>query len=264
MISAHETTLGRILRLTVATVVVAAFSFPLLSILVTSFQGQGAAANYSAVLSQTPFIRSAVNSAMISVGTVALVYVCTMLAGFAFSKMNFLGKKLLFNALLVGLVLPVMTIIVPILIVLERLGLFSHAIAVIVPLAAVLVPFTVLLAKGFLDSLPDEILEAARIDGASSFVTLLRIVLPLSAPISAVIVVWTFLQSWNEFFLPLLVLQDGESRVITQIPLFFTSQYGSDVPKIFAALVLMSVPVIVAYICAQKLFERGLTAGSLK
>jgi ABC-type glycerol-3-phosphate transport system permease component len=136
--------------------------------------------------------------------------------------------------------------------------------AVVVPLSAVVVPFTLTLVKGYLDDLPDEILEAARVDGATTFGTLIRIVIPLSGPISAVVILWTFLQAWNEFFLPLLVMQREDSRAITQIPAYFTSQYGSDVPKIFAALVLMSLPVTIAYLLAQRSFQQGLTAGSLK
>lgn len=264
MIGTKLTGRGRVLVQLFATLLLLPFVFPIVAIIGTSFTGAGAAANYGAVLAQTPFLRYALNSLVIALGTVAIVYVCTMLAGYAFAKMRFAGKRLLFNAILVGLTLPVLSIIVPIFIAIQRLGLFSNPIAVIVPLSAVLVPFTLLLARNYLAGVPEEILEAARVDGASSFGTLIRIVIPLSAPISAVIVVWAFLQAWNEFFLPLLVLQGEDSRAITQIPQFFTSQYGSDVPKIFAALVLMSIPIVIAYLCLQRLFERGLTAGAVK
>jgi len=77
-------------------------------------------------------------------------------------------------------------------------------------------------------------------------------------------VVWAFLQSWNEFFLPLLFLQDPSLATVTTIPAYFTSTYGSDQPKIFAALVLICLPIVVAYLSLQKFFERGLTAGAIK
>ncbi|MBZ2198965.1 carbohydrate ABC transporter permease [Occultella gossypii] len=264
MIGTRSTRRSRLIAQLVATVVVIPFAFPLVTILVTSFGGEGAVANYAAVISETPFLRFALNSLVIAVGTVALVYACTMSAGYAFAKMQFRGKSLLFNAILVGLILPTLAIIVPIFITVQRLGLFSNPIAVIVPLSATLVPFTLLLARNYLVGIPDEILEAARVDGATSFGTLIRIVIPLSAPISAVVVVWAFLQAWNDLFLPLLILQDEDARAITQVPLYFTSQYGSDVPKIFASLVLLSLPIVIAYLALQKLFERGLTAGAVK
>jgi raffinose/stachyose/melibiose transport system permease protein len=178
--------------------------------------------------------------------------------------MKFAGRRLLFNAILVGLVLPVIALIVPLFILIARLQLFNNFIAVIVPLAAVLIPLTLLLTKNYLDGIPVEIIEAAKIDGASSFSTLFRIVIPLSRPITAVIIVWAFLNSWNEFFLPLLFLQDPDLQVITQVPTYFTSTYGSDVPKIFAALVLISLPIVIAYLSMQRYFERGLSAGAIK
>lgn len=264
MIGTRLTRRSRVIRQLLVTVLIIPFVFPIGVIIGTSFAGAGVVANYTAVVSQTPFLRYALNSMVIAIGVIALVYTCTMLAGYAFAKMRFTGKKLLFNAILVGLTLPVMSIIVPIFIAIQRLGLFSNPLAVVIPLSAVLVPFTLLLARNYMAGIPDELLEAARVDGATSFGTLLRIVIPLSAPISAVIIVWSFLQAWNEFFLPLLVLQNEDSRAITQIPLLFTSQYGSDVPKIFASLVLMSIPIVVAYVCLQRLFEKGLTAGAIK
>jgi raffinose/stachyose/melibiose transport system permease protein len=264
VIGFRESRLARTVRLLVAGLVVALFAVPLVLIVATSFEGEGAVGNYDAVLQRTPFLRYAWNSLVIAALTVALVYVVTMLAGYGLTKLGLRGRTLIFSAILVGLVMPVLTIIVPIFITVQRLGLFSHPLAVVVPLSAVVVPFTLTLVKGYLDDLPDEILEAARVDGATTFGTLIRIVIPLSGPISAVVILWTFLQAWNEFFLPLLVMQREDSRAITQIPAYFTSQYGSDVPKIFAALVLMSLPVTIAYLLAQRSFQQGLTAGSLK
>ena len=254
----------RIIIQVLATVIAIPFAFPLVAIVAKSFEGQGPAANYLAVLTKTPFLRFMLNSLIISGGTVALVFVCTMLAAFAFSKLRFRGRDTLFVVVLGGLVLPAIALIVPIFTIVLRLGLLNTYVAVILPLAAITIPFTVLVTRNFLDGVPDEILEAAKIDGASSFTTLLRVVLPLAKPIIAVVLVWTFLQSWNEFFLPLLLLQSTEMQAITQVPLYFTSEYGSDTPKIFASLVLLSLPVVVAYLSMQRFFERGLTAGAVK
>ena len=256
--------LTRIVCQIVATLVALPFALALVALVATSFGGAGAAANYAAVLTQTPFARSTLNSAVISLGVIALVYACTMLAAFAFSKMHFRGKKLVFNAILVGLVLPSIALVVPLFIMVQRTGLFNNYLSVIVPLATTIVPFTLLLTRNYIAGIPDEVLEAARLDGCSSFGTLVRVVLPLSRPITAVIIVWAFLQGWNEFFLPLLFFQDPNMQTVTTIPLYFTSTYGSDQPKIFAALVLICLPVVIAYLCLQKFFEKGLSAGAIK
>lgn len=247
-----------------ATVLVIPFAFPLVAIIATSFEGQGPVVNYTAVVTQTPFLRFMLNSVIIAGGTVVLVFVATMLGAYAFSKLRFRGRQTLFLIILGGLVLPAIALIVPIFTIVLRLGLLNTHMAVIIPLAAITIPFTVLVTRNFLDSVPNEILEAAQIDGANTFVTLVRIVLPLARPIIAVVIVWTFLQSWNEFFLPLILLQSIDMQVITQVPMYFTSEYGSDTPKIFASLVLISLPVVIAYLSMQKFFERGLTAGAVK
>lgn len=254
----------RVLVQVIVTLIALPFALPLVAIVAKSFDGAGFVANYGAVLTKTPFVSSLRASALISLGTIAVVYVCTMLAAYAFAKMRFRGRGLLFNVVLGGLVLPGIALIVPLFVVVSRLNLFNNLLSVIVPLSAGIVPFTILLTRNYLSSVPDEVLEAARIDGCGSVRTLVRIVLPLAKPITAVVVVWAFLQSWNEFFLPLLFLQDPSLATVTTIPAYFTSTYGSDQPKIFAALVLICLPIVIAYLSLQKFFEKGLTAGAIK
>ncbi|MBO1740944.1 carbohydrate ABC transporter permease [Leifsonia sp. TF02-11] len=152
----------------------------------------------------------------------------------------------------------------PLFIFVSTFELFNNYLAVIIPLATTIIPFTLLLTRNYLIAIPDEVLEAARIDGCNSFGVLIRVFLPLAKPITAVLIVWAFLQSWNEFFLPLLFLPDPNLGTVTTIPLYFTSTYGSDQPKIFAALVLISLPIVVAYLALQKFFEKGLSAGAIK
>lgn len=260
----RSTRRSRIFYQVLATIMVAPFALPLFWIVAISFEGAGAAANYAAVFTQTPFVRFLFNSLVISAGTIALVFACTMLAGYALGKLRFAGRELIFTAILAGLMLPAVGLIVPLFIMVKQFGLFNNYLAVILPLTAVLLPMTILLTRNFVIGIPDELLDAARIDGATTFGTLIRIVVPLSRPIIAVVIVWAFLNSWNEFLLPLLFLQETSLQAVTQIPTYFTSTYGSDVPKIFAALVLMCLPIVVAYLAFQSFFERGLTAGALK
>lgn len=255
---------SRVLYQAIATICVLPFALPLFWIVAISFAGAGAVANYGAVITKTPFLQFLVNSVAISAGTVALVFVCTMLAGYALGKLDFAGRHLLFNAIVAGLMLPVIALIVPIFLLVRQTGMFNNFLAVIIPLCAVILPMTILLTRNYIQGIPEELMDAAKLDGATSFGTLVRIVIPLAKPIIAVIVIWSFLNAWNEFLLPLLFLQEQSLQAVTQIPTYFTATYGSDVPKIFAALVLMCLPIVVAYLSFQKFFERGLTAGALK
>ncbi|GAB2976249.1 carbohydrate ABC transporter permease [Actinotalea caeni] len=255
---------ARILYQVLATVLVLPFAFPLLWVVLVSFQGQGARANYAAVFTQTPFLQFITNSLIISAGTVVTVTLCTLLAGFALSKLEMPGKQLLFMAVVAGLMLPGIALTVPMFLIIRELGLFNNYVAVIGPLSAIILPMTVLLTRNYMRNVPDELLDAAKIDGATSFTTLVRVVVPLSRAIVAVVIVWSFLNAWNEFFLPLLFLTDPGMQAVTQIPTYFTSTYGSDVPKIFAALTLMCLPIVVTYVAFQRHFERGLTAGAIK
>lgn len=255
---------SRLLYQILATLLVAPFAIPLVWIVTISFQGQGFAENYSAVITQTPFLRFALNSIIISAGTIVVVTSCTLLASFGLAKLNLPGKQFLFLSIVAGLMLPAIALTVPIFIVVRELGLFNNYVAVILPLCAVIMPMTILITRNYMSGVPDELIDAAKIDGATSFVTLVRVVVPLAKPIIAVVAVWSFLNSWNEFFLPLLFLHDRDMQAITQIPTYFTSTYGSDVPKIFAALTLMCLPIVLTYLTFQRHFERGLTAGALK
>jgi len=242
----------------------APFAAVLIVVLGRTFEGAGVRENFVAVITRTPIVQSTLNSATIAAGTIAVVLVCTLMAGFAFSKMRFYGKSLLFTAFLVGLVLPAVALIVPLFLFMQKLQLTNTFLAVILPLSATLIPFTLLLVRNYLNGIPDEIFEAARIDGCSSFSTMVRIAVPLSRPIIAVVIVWCFVQGWNEFFLPLLLLTSPELSTITTIPLYFSSVYGSDQPKIFTAIVIISIPVVLLYLAFQRFFEKGLSAGAIK
>ena len=247
-----------------ATLVAIIFFFPLTAMIGVSLQGEGFATNYWAVLTRTPFFRFGLNSLIIAGGGIVLVYLCTMLASYVLAKFDFPLKRILYYSILAGLVLPSTALVVPLFIAVQRLNLFNNYLAVIVPLTALSIPFMVLLTRNYIEGIPNEILEAARIDGCGTFKSLIFIIMPLARPITVVLIVLVFLGGWNEFLLPLLFFQSEDMQVVTQVPLYFASQYASDTPKIFAALVMISVPVVALYLALQRLFESGLTSGAVK
>jgi raffinose/stachyose/melibiose transport system permease protein len=257
------TRLGTLGRQAVLTALALLYAGPLLIAARVSLQGEGLG-NYRAVLRHPLIPRYFLNSVIVTACTIVVVYVITVLAAYAFSKLQLRGKGLLYNAVLAGLTVPGIALVVPLFLLVKDLKLFDTYLAMIVPISAFTLPFTVLLMRNFLDGLPNELLDAARIDGSNSFTTLLWIVLPLSKPISIVVVVWTFLGAWNEYFLALVFLRDERMQVLTQAPQFFTDVYGQDTGKIFATLVLISLPAVITYLALQRYFEDGLVSGSLK
>jgi raffinose/stachyose/melibiose transport system permease protein len=247
----------------VISLAVVPFLIPLISMVRGSLGGQGFE-NYRIVI-ETPGVPSFfMSSAIIAAGAIGFTYVCSMAAAFAFAKIPFAGRELFFWMMLACLALPEAVLLTPLFTTILKLGLFNTYSSVILPIAALNIPFSVLMARTYMASIPNELFEAARVDGCSTFRTFLQIVLPLARPIGAVVVVWTLIGAWNDYLFPLVFLQSPSKQTITLLPSYFQSQFGPDLPKILTAAVITAVPEIVAYLLLQRLFERGLTAGAIK
>lgn len=255
---------GRVLLQIVVTVAILPFVAPLVIMVARSGEGQGFIANYGAVLGRPEFLVFLRNSTVIALGAVLVTYACTMLASYALAKLPLRGREVAFYFIVGALTLPTAALSVPLFITVRQLGLYDTPWAVILPIAALQVAFNVLLARGFMSGIPDEVLEAAKIDGASSLQIFWHIMLPLSRPISAVIIVWSFVGAWNEYLLPLLFLQDIGQQTVTLLPSYFVGQFASDQTKVFATTVLIALPTVVCYIAFSRFFERGLIAGATK
>ncbi|MCO4239246.1 carbohydrate ABC transporter permease [Pseudarthrobacter sp. MDT3-28] len=247
----------------VLTLMVVPFAFPLIAMVQGSLAGSGWG-NYATVLSLGLLPRFFINSILVSVAVLALVLVCTLTAAFGFSKLHIHGKELFFWMLLGALTLPEVVLLAPLFATVTAAGAYNSLWAVIVPAAALQIPFSVLLARNFVDGIPNELIEAARVDGANTWQAFRHIIMPLTRPIVAAIVVLVFISSWNGYLLPLLFLQTPEQQTITLVPQYFVGQFNNDQTKVLAAAVLTALPVLIAYISLQKFFERGLAAGALK
>lgn len=220
--------------------------------------------NYTEVLTGTPFLRFFLNSLIISASTVAVVTTVAMAAAYGLVMLRAPFGRTSQVAVIAGLALPAVALTVPLFVTIQRLGLFDSPLAVIVPLCALSVPFGLLVGRNFLAGIPGEIHEAARLDGAGTVTIFVRVVAPLARPIIAVIVIFTFLAAWNEYFLPLLLRQDSSAQVITQVPTYFQSERQVDLPKVFAANVLISLPIIAVYLVLQRQIRAGFVAGAIK
>jgi ABC-type glycerol-3-phosphate transport system permease component len=196
--------------------------------------------------------------------TLMTLFFCS-LAGFAFAKYTFRGKNILFAILISSTLIPFQLILIPLFIEISRIGWTDTAYAMIIPWVAP--AFGIFLMRQFALYIPSELMESARIDGASEFRTYWQIVLPLLQPGLIALGIFTFLSSWNSYLWPLMVLRSNNTMVLTVgIASMQAQAAGSATPygEIMAAATLMSLPVIVLFVFVQRYFIAGLTAGSVK
>jgi raffinose/stachyose/melibiose transport system permease protein len=232
--------------------------------LVTVSLSDGGLQNYVEVVQQEGIFRYLLNSAIVTACTVILVLLFASIGAFAFSKLRFRGRNVVYAVLLAGLMIPVAAILVPLSQVQQLLGLYNTYPGLILPYTALALPFALVLLRGAYDALPDQLLEAAVVDGAGTFRAFYRVLLPLTTPTLVMVGIWTFLNSWNEFLLALLFMSAPDMRTVTVVPASFQLAFFVDVPMIFAALVIIQLPVVLLYAALQGAFQRGLTAGAIK
>jgi ABC-type glycerol-3-phosphate transport system permease component len=254
---------ARIFLQVLATLIIIPFVLPLVAMVKGSLAGSGWG-NYEAVMSMPNITAFFKNSALIAIGTILIVYVCTMTAAFGFAKLRIRGKEVYFWMMIAALTLPEIVLLSPLFITAVRLGLYGSLWAIIVPLAALQIPFTLLITRNFVEGIPDQLFEAARVDGAGVFRVFWSIVLPLTRPIAATVIVMTLITAWNDYLLPLVFLPDPSKQTITLIPQYFIGQFNDDQTKVLASAVLTAIPEVFVYLCFQRVFERGLSAGVLK
>src|SRR5260221_70399 len=242
------------------------FAAPLLVMIAVSVQGRGLG-NYLMVIQQPYLPRFALNSIFVAVSVIALVYGVTVIAAYAFSKLRFRGRSLFFNAVIIGLMIPGIALVVPIFLLFRALNLFDNYLALILPITAGGLPFCGLFMRSGLDGLPNEILDAATIDVCNSFQALLMVVIPLIKPTTIVLIVWSFLSSWNDYFTALVYMRNDQMLPLTHLPNYFIRHEMTNAPDfgpIFASLVLISLPVMITYMGLQRYFEDGFVSGALK
>lgn len=228
-----------------------------------SLQGKGIV-DYIDVMVSYNIGRNFLNSLIISVSSVAIITLIVIFGAFAFSKINFPFKNVLYLFVLTGLLLPGAVIMVPVFQMSKLLGAMNTYWVVIGPIIAMSAPFNLLIARNYYDGLPNSLLEAAYIDGCSLHRMLWSVVMPLSRPVLMIIIIWGFLGAWNEYFFSVIFLRKKEMMPVTVIPSTFQQMYGGNMPKLFASLTLIVLPVIFVYMILQRYIVEGITAGAIK
>ncbi len=209
------------------------------------------------------FIRFA-NSIILTVGAVAVSLVIACLAAYAFARMNFPGKKTLFNLILSLMVVPPVVMLVPLFVSWVRWGMINTYHGTILIYTGLLLPFSIYLMTNFFRAVPREIIEAARIDGCSSFGIFRRIMMPLSAPALITLIVVNALWVWNELLIALVFMQKDDLKTLMVGISTMRSRNYLDIPVTMAGLLIATIPIVVVYMFGQRYFIRGLTGGAVK
>jgi raffinose/stachyose/melibiose transport system permease protein len=204
------------------------------------------------------------NSLLNLAGVVALTLAICAPAGYAFAKIKFPGRGWLFYVLIFGLTIPIQAIVIPLYQVLFNLGLINSLWGITLAQVSNGIPFGIFLMRSFFAGVPDELMEAAKIDGASHFQILRKVMLPLAAPALQALVIICALSTWNDFFLPLVVLISPDVQTLPLGLVRFASTYSSEYRLVFSGTVITFLPIILLYILTQRRFTEGLTQGALK
>jgi multiple sugar transport system permease protein/raffinose/stachyose/melibiose transport system permease protein len=218
--------------------------------------------NYSQAWSKVGYYMG--NSLIICSASTIGVLALGSLAGYAFARYRFVGRETLYYAVLMIMMVPTVLTLVPLYLLVKDMRLLNSYWALILPNIAGGQVLAIFLLRGFFASLPEELFESARMDGAGMFQVYRNIALPLSRPILSVIAITTFLSCWNEFLWPLVTINIDAVKPITTGLLQFNSQYGSQTGILFASYVLSSLPLVVLFLFASSTFVKGITSGALK
>jgi ABC-type glycerol-3-phosphate transport system permease component len=211
---------------------------------------------YIKVLTRSPFFQWFINSLLVSVSVTLLVLLTSSLTGFIFAKYRFPLKNLLFWLILASMMVPFSVTMIPNFLIVNSLGLYDTLAALIVPM--MVSGFGIFLCRQFCEDIPDSICEAAKIDGAGDLRIYFTIILPLLRPCLAALAIFTFLDSWNDYLRPLIMLEKVDSMTLPVALSFFSTQHGSDLSATMSASALVMLPVTVLFLAFQKHFIKGI------
>jgi multiple sugar transport system permease protein len=218
--------------------------------------------NYRELFAHAGMARYLFNSIVLTVGATALSLVFNVAAGYAFAKLRFPGRARLFRLMLGALVIPSQVAMVPLFLLLKQMGLVNTYWGVIVPAMASI--FGMFLVRQYALSIPDDLLDAARIDGASEAHIFRVIVIPVLKPIIVTLAVFTLLGTWNDFMWPLIVLSDQDLYTLPVALASLSREHVADNELMMAGAVVTTVPVLALFVCLQRYYVPGLMAGSVK
>lgn len=218
--------------------------------------------HYRALFTGLNLGRYFLNSLGIALGGTILAVLITGMAGYAFAKLRFRGRDSLFRALLAGMVIPGQVAMLPMFILLREMGLINTLFGAMVPVLAPI--YGIFLVRQYALSIPDDLLDAARLDGASELRIFRSVVLPAITPVLATLGVFTFLSAWNDFMWPLIVLSDDSHYTLPVALANLAGEHVQDVELMMGSAVVTVLPVFLAFLFLQRYYIQGIMAGSVK
>jgi raffinose/stachyose/melibiose transport system permease protein len=220
--------------------------------------------NYATLFGDNTFLLWFANSAIVTLGSAALTLTLGTMAAYALARYEFRGATLLYLLFLAGLMLPLKLAVIPLFMELRDVGLLDTRLGLILIYTAAGIPSAVFILTGFLRTLPAELEQAARIDGASEPRIMWSVMLPLTRPALVIAGINNAIPTWNDFFFPLVFIQSDARKTLPQGLTAFIGEYTTDWGMLFAGLTLAAVPIALVYIVLSRQFIAGMTAGSVK
>lgn len=249
---------------------------PFLWMLSTSFKSKGALMQipvqwipkepsldaYRTVFSRFPLLRAIGNSFLITGSYTVVTILSASMAAFAITKIKFPWAESIFKLYLASMMTPTQVTLIPLFVIMNKLGLINTYPSVILP--SLFRAFAVFMLVQQMRSIPNDFMEAARIDGAGIFRIYARVIMPLTRSAIATLTVTTFMESWNDYLWPLLMLSDKNKMTLTLALNSLNGQYGTEYNLLMAGSLISMVPIIIIYACAQRYFKAGLMSGGVK
>jgi len=217
---------------------------------------------YDKVLTKAPFFDWLRNSVTVTVAVTAGVLFTSSLAGYVFAKYRFRFKSALFWVMLATMMLPLQVSLIPSFLIINWIGLYNTIFALIIPM--LVSAFGVFLCRQFCEDIPDSLCEAARIDGAGDFYIYSAIILPLLRPCLAALAIFTFLTSWNEYLMPLILIERTKDMTLPVALSYFSGFHARDTGAVMSAAALIMTPVTVLFLALQKQFIKGIALTGIK
>lgn len=273
--SVQSITPYRVISIIVLIIIALLFTFPLYWIITGSFKSAQVINarspqwfplapvmdNYIKLF-EKPALKWVLNTVIICTAAMGLTCLVASMGGYALAKKKFIGRGLIFSIFVCAMALPKQVILIPLLKEMAFLGIHNTLWAVILPTVGW--PFGIFLMKQFSENIPNELLEAANIDGASEARTFMQIVLPMVAPGIGALAIFTFINTWNDYFMQLIMLMEKDVLTISLGIAKMQGEFSTDYGLIMAGAALASVPIIIIFLCFQKFFTRGITMGAVK
>ncbi len=266
----------RLLAMTVAFLIAALALLPLLWMVVASFMPTGEASTfpppfiprhptleqYASLFTRLNLGRYLLNSTIIATAVTLISTLVNSMAGYAFAKFHFRGRDATFRGLIASMVIPGQVTMLPLFLMLKKMGLINTYPGIIIPGIASI--FGIFLIRQFVQSIPDSLLEAARMDGAGEFRIYRSIILPLCKPVLITLAIFTFMGTWNDFLWPLIVMTDDSMYTLPVALAGLSGEHVQDTELMMAGSVLTVVPVLLLFAVMQKYYIRGILAGGVK